>query len=129
MNATPCTSFAHVTTASYTGRAASENRSDARGSPCQTTGRVCIQPFTISRRPTIVSPAALIMMLSTSCGSKPLFSGPVDAVPTSLSASTDPLSAPPTPSFCAQRAATPATCGVAMLVPLSDSSPPPVFAD
>ena len=32
-------------------------------------------------------------------------------------------------SFSAQRAATPATCGVAMLVPFIDLSPPPAFAE
>lgn len=63
----------------------------------------------------------------TSSGSMLLTSVSKLAVPRSLACNVCGFSRPFVASFSAHSAATPAACGVAILVPLRDRSPPPVW--
>ena len=69
------------------------------------------------------------MPTPTASGSDPFASGVVMAEARRFALNCFKPNAPLSLSFCAQRAATPATCGVAMLVPFNATTPPRLFAD
>src|SRR4029450_1085697 len=79
--------------------------------------------------PTFQSCGACTMPLPTSAGLNPGFKLAVIAEPTSRSVNRCCEKWPVFMSFSAHNAATPATCGVAMLVPLIVVNPPPACAD
>src|SRR5659263_465949 len=83
----------------------------------------------VIRRTQAQSCGARTMPAPTSYGSKSAAIPLSDAFPASRPSSCRASRNPPSCSFSAHRAATPATCGAAMDVPLIEASPPPSFAD